>query len=112
MKTMWIILIVVSINSCSHQQQANLETIDNNNDYYKDSLVIDSQEIIQGKIEISVANLNKIIARNENKISNWELELANADSVNSIDIQLHIELLKSRVAIQKERLRRLKSKND
>jgi hypothetical protein len=98
--------------SCVVQERSSNETIDNNNDYNKDSLVIDSQEIIQGKIEISVANLNKIIARNENKISNWELELANADSVNSIDIQLHIELLKSRVAIQKERLRRLKSKND
>ena len=98
--------------SCVVQERSSNATIDNNNDYNKDSLVIDSQEIIQGKIEISVANLNKIIARNENKISNWELELANADSVNSIDIQLHIELLKSRVAIQKERLRRLKSKND
>lgn len=98
--------------SCVVQERSSNETIDNNNDYNNDSLVIDSQEIIQGKIEISVANLNKIIARNENKISNWELELANADSVNSIDIQLQIELLKSRVAIQKERLRRLKSKND
>ena len=112
LKNLWIIIILFSINSCSYQQQSSIETIENSDDYVKDSLMIDSCENIKEKIDFSIVHLNKIITRNENIIKDWELNLITADSTDSISIQDDIIQMKKRVIIQKERLRRLKSKDD
>ncbi len=109
---LWMILILISTNSCSYQQQESIETIEILNNHINDSLKEDTSEILREKIEFSISHLNKIILRNENKILNWELELITADSVESIDLHIDINQMKNRVAIQKERLRRLKSKED
>jgi hypothetical protein len=109
---MWIILILFCINSCSYQQQSGIETIENSYIYRVDSLKEDTSEILREKIEFSISHLNKIIERNESRIKQWELDLMSADSSDSIDLQIDIKQMKNRVVIQKERLRRLKSKDD
>lgn len=112
MKILWIILILFYIISCSYEQQSSIETIDNSNNYSIDSLKEDKSEKLREKIEFSITHLNKIIERNENKITEWESELLIADSARNIDLHIDINQMKNRVVIQKERLRRLKSKDD
>ena len=112
MKTLWIILILFCINSCSYEQQRSIETLENSDIYREDSLKEDTTEKLQEKIAFSIVHLNKIIERNENRIKEWELSLITADSLQSIDLQIDIYQMKNRVVIQKERLRRLKSKDD
>ncbi|PKL78575.1 MAG: hypothetical protein CVV25_11150 [Ignavibacteriae bacterium HGW-Ignavibacteriae-4] len=112
MKTLWIILILFCINSCSYEQQRSIETIENSDIYINDNLKEDTTENLRKKIDFSISHLNKIIERNENKITEWESELLTADSTVCINLQMDINQMKNRVVIQKERLRRLKSKDD
>lgn len=112
MKILWIILVYFCINSCSYEHQGNIEVQKNIDEFNIDSLSENTSQDLKEKIENSITRLNKIIERNESKISDWELQLATADSIKSIDLQIDIEQMKNRVRIQKERLRRLKRKDD
>ncbi len=112
MKILWLILVPFYINSCSYEQQDSIEFTNRIDKIVVDSLKEVSSQNMKDKIEKSISHLVKIIERNENKISNWELDLTYADSIESNELQIDINQMKNRIIIQKERLRRLKSKDD
>lgn len=112
LKILWIILIHFCVISCSYEQQGKIEVRENSNEFTIDSISEDNSQELKEKIEHSISRLNKIIERNESRISDWELQLETADSISRADLKIDIEQMKNRVRIQKERLRRLKSKDD
>ena len=112
LKILWIILIHFCVISCSYEQQGNIEVQKNINEFSIDSISEDNSQDLKDKIDYSISRLIKIIERNESRISDWELQLATADSISQADLKIDIDQMKNKVRIQKERLRRLKSKDD
>ena len=112
MKFICLFLFFICIYSCSYEQQGNIEVQINSSDFSIDSLVEDTSQDMKEKIDKSISHLGSIIERNESKISDWEMELITADSTKSVGLLIDINQMKNRVTTQKERLRRLKSKDD
>ena len=112
MKILLIILILFCIFSFNSNIQESNRVFEETRHNPIENEELEQKNELQIKIDKSIYHLQKIIARNEQRINNWEHDLIEVDSTDSLSLELYINEMKNRVKIQKDRLKRLKRKVD
>lgn len=109
MKKYLLIIITISLVlvGCETKNSGETQNIDNTTIIKKNRL--EEQERVKIETEKQIEHLEKIIEQNKQKLEEYELKIANGDTLELKGLPQYVEDLKLAIANKEERLKKLKN---